>query len=164
MRPTVDLPISDRAVKTDDPKTLERVVNREVMPFLSRARKGLNARSIDRPDPVTSDGAGTYAVAWTSDTLPQDAHWGLEAHIEGYSATVWARYVLVAGYKSTAGTIAATFPQAFAQTYESAAACDARFSIDATNRVITLDVRDDAVAAVQWTVVVHTSEGLPVQT
>jgi hypothetical protein len=164
MRPTVDIAISDRAVKTDDAKTLERVVNKELVPFASRARKGLNARGIDRTDPVTSDGAGTYAIAWTSDTFPQDAHWGLEAHIEGYSATVWARYVLVAGYKSTSGTIAATFPQAFEQIYESAAACDARYTIDATNRVITLDVRDDAVAALQWTVVVYTSEGLPVQT
>ncbi len=164
MRPTVDLAVSDRSVKTDDPKVLERVVNREIIPFNAKARKGLNARSIDRPDPVTSDGAGTYYVAWTSDTFPQDAHWGLEAHIEGYSATVWARYVLVGGFKSTSGTIAATFPQAFEQIYESAIACDARFSIDSTNRVITLDVRDDAVAALQWTVVVYTSEGLPVQT
>lgn len=161
MRPTVDTAISERSVDTADKRKLETVVNKELLPFARKGRRGLNARSIDRSEPITSDAAGTYAVAWTSDTLPQDCHWGLEAHIEGYSATVWARYVLVAGFKSTSGTIAATFPQAFAQTYESAAACDARFSIDATNRVITLDVRDDAVVAMQWSVVVYTDEGLP---
>jgi len=164
MRPTVDLAISDRAVKTDDAKTLERVVNKELVPFASRARKGLNAKSIDRPDPITSDGAGTYAVAWTSDTFPQDGSWQLEADIEAFSATVWASYKLVASYHSVSGTIAVAFPQAFERTYESAAACDARYTIDATNRVITLDVRDDAVAACQFTCVVTTHEGLPVQT
>lgn len=156
MRLTVEQAVSDRAVKKDD---LETVVNKEILPLTRQARKGLNARGIERPDPVDSDGAGTYSTLWTSAALPNDCMQTIEAHVQGAGATVRARYTLTQAVTSIGGTVAAAGATGY-DDYESAAACDARITVDTVNRVVTVDARDAATEAMRWTCVVYTAEGL----
>lgn len=157
LRPAVAQSLSQQDVPTEDAERLRHAVNKEIRPVLQQARKSLNALNAEPISPaVTTDGAGTYAVLWTSGEMPQDGKWAIHSHVEGDSATVYAGYKVHQYFRSLAGTITAVSPLAVDSMVESAAACDVRFSIDSTNRVITLDARDDAAAAMTWQGSVYT--------
>lgn len=157
MRLTAAQTVSQLPVKPTV-EQLERYANKETRPLLEQLRAGVNARGIERPAPVVSDGAGTFVTLWTSDVLPQECLWTVEAHVDGSGATVRARYVLQQSAESVAGVVAAVGLQNY-DDYESAAACDARISVDAVNRVVTVEARDAATEVMQWTAVVYVAEG-----
>lgn len=159
MRPTVSTSVSDLSVKTDDKTQLEYFVNRELRPALKEVRIGLNAIGTERPPVVASDGAGTYVTIWTSAALPNDGAWLVQAYVAGVGLTQRAAYWTAQAFVSVGGTCSMPGTQAFSFTYESNAACDALFSVDAPNRVAILKVRDAGTEAMTWTAVVRTHEG-----
>lgn len=125
-------------------------VNREARVLLEQLRRAVNSLNPEPITPVTSDGAGTYITVWTSGLVPRDGVFALKADVQGDSATVYAAYRIHQTFRSLAGVITATSALAFDSIQESAAGCDVRYNIDATNSVITLDVRDDAAVAMTW--------------
>lgn len=141
---------------------LEGEYNKGTKPLLEQLRTAANAVGRERAT-GTSDGAGTWLVLWTSDTLPQDCIWDVEARVAGVAtaSSKRATYRLIQSVISVAGTIAAFGATTVIHTNENAAACDARITVDVANRVVTVDARDDAVTAMYWTTVVETTEGLP---
>lgn len=140
---------------------LEQNYNRETKPLLEQLRTAANAISRERLT-GTSDGAGTYLVLWTSQELPQDCEWTILARVSGVGGSNRSSYWLVQSVTSIAGTVSAFGPTTVLHSQENAVGADARFTVDAVNRVVTVDARDDAVTAMYWTVVVETGpEGLP---
>lgn len=160
MRPTVATAVADRPVATGEAVALEAFVNRELRPWMKESRRGLNARGIERPEPVVSDGAGTYAVLWTSPELPEDCTWTIEADVAGVGGAERAAYRMLQTVTSIASTVAALGASTLVHGVETAAACAARIQVDAVNRVVTVEARDDGLTAMQWTAVVQTHEGL----
>lgn len=152
MRLAVTQGVSARA-PTLDQKSLEafrRYINDEVRTLLDQLRRSANSLNAEPIAATVSDGAGTYLVVWTSGVAPLDGTFTLKADVQGDSATVYASYGISQEFRSLAGTISAVAPMAFDRIQESAAGCDARYTIDSTNRVITLDVCDNAVVAMTW--------------
>lgn len=160
MRLTVLTALAEGAIKTSDAGALEAFVNRELRPWMGEARRGLNARGIERPVPVVSDGAGTYAVLWTSPELPSDCTWTVEADVAGVGGAERAAYRMLQTVTSIGGLVAALGAPTLVHGVETAAACAARIQVDAVNRWVTVEARDDAATAMQWTAVVQTHEGL----
>lgn len=157
LRNAISQGLSQLDVQTKDAAQLQHAVNKEIRPVLREARKSLNALNAEPISPsVTTDGAGTYAVLWTSGEMPQDAIWEIRAHVSGNSASSGASYSLLGVFQSVSGVCSQVFPDAFEHSYESAAACDVRLSIDPTNRIITVDARDDGATAMSWTGMVYT--------
>jgi hypothetical protein len=143
-------------VDTGNPEALKSWATKEVRTLHEQSRKAVNALN---PEPIvtgTSDGAGTYLTIWTSEVLPQDGKLAITARVEGDSATVYASYELTETYRSVAGVCSVALPGFFEYLQESAAGCDARLNLDTVNRVVTVDVRDDAVVAMTWTGTVQT--------
>jgi hypothetical protein len=156
MRLTAETAVSDLAVSE---AKLESWANKETRPLLRQLRTAANAKGIERAT-ATSDGAGTYITAWTSPELPSDCGWTVTADVTGVGGTVRANYRITQDVSSTAGTVAALAPNLLELYVESDAACDARITVDAVNRVVTVDVRDEATTPMSWTVIVSTGEGL----
>jgi hypothetical protein len=156
VRLTASKPVSQRAVSKDQ---METWLNLEARPLLDQLRTGANAVGIERPVPVVSDGAGTYVVIWTSDVLPAECAWEVEARVAGVGGAQRATYRLVQTVTSIASVVAALGATTTVHAQETAAACDARIVVDAANRVVTVEARDDAATAMAWTVVVTTHEG-----
>ena len=157
MRLAVSQGVSQLAPDPENKESLRAWLQKEARDLFLQLRRGMNALNPEPiSPPVVSDGAGTYSVLWTSGEMPQDAVWTVVADINGTSATVRASYQLRGAFASVAGVCSQIFPTAFDHLYESAAACDARFTVDTTNRVITVDARDDAVVAMTWTGTVYT--------
>lgn len=157
MRLAVSQGISSLPPETEKPESLRHWVVKEARELLSQLRRSVNGLNAEPINPaVVSDGAGTYSVLWTSGEMPQDAVWTVVADINGTSATVRASYQMRGVFASVAGTCSQLLPTAFDHIYESAAGCDCRFTVDTTNRVITVDARDDAVVAMTWTGTVYT--------
>jgi hypothetical protein len=157
VRLAVSQGISSLPPETEKPESLRHWVVKEARELLSQLRRsvnGLNAEPINPP--VVSDGAGTYSVLWTSGEMPQEAVWEIRAHIVGASTTIQASYSLVCVVQSAAGVCSKVMPEAFDHAHESAVACDARVTVDATNRVVTIEARDDAAVAMTWTGTVYT--------
>lgn len=155
MRLTVEQAVADRAVEEKD---LATAVNKEILPLLRQLRTGANAVGRERPTPVTSDGAGTYVVTWTSDVLPSEAVWEVEARVAGVGGAQRATYRLIQTVTSIAGVVAALGATTTVHAQETAAACDARVTVDAVNRVVTVEARDDAATAMYWVTTVDTHE------
>jgi hypothetical protein len=150
VRLAVSQGISSLPPETEKPESLRHWVVKEARELLSQLRRSVNGLNAEPIPPQSSDGAGTYLAIWTSGEAPQDGGWTLTAEIQGDSATVYASYEVSQSFRSLAGTISAVSALAFDRLQESAAGCDARYTIDSTNRVITLDVRDDAAVAMSW--------------
>lgn len=138
---TVATPVSERSVEQDG---VLFWINKEAAPALRSARAALNFATVSR-DTVTTDGAGTYAELWRSEALPTDGCWLVYADVVGVTTTGTAQraaYFLRAAFESTAGTVAQVGATA-SDAFESTAAINARFAVDATNRQVYLEARDD---------------------
>jgi hypothetical protein len=148
-------------VRTDDPQALERFVNTELRPVLEQLRRATNALNPEPTSPsVVSDGAGTYSTLWTSAELPQEAVWQLEARVCGCGATERASYLIVTTIQSIAGVVSPLGATSIVHEAESAVACNARFSYDATLRTVIVEACDAATEAMTWTSVVQTFESV----
>lgn len=162
MRIAVTQAISQQDVQTDQPEKLRHCVNKELRASMREVRKSVNALNAEPIYPaVVSDGAGTFAVLWTSAEMPQDGVWIVQATVVGIGATQRAAYQLTRGFYSTAGTCASLTAAAILLQGETAVGCDARFVLDTVNRVVTVEARDDAAEAMNWTGTVQTFEAVP---
>ncbi len=96
----------------------------------------------------TSDGLGTWLTLW-SGTVPRDASVAVRAQVVGRGTTGGAVYELSAGAQDFAGT-ASLISGGIAITValEDNAAMDSRWTL--TGSVLALQVRDDAVQAMNW--------------
>lgn len=162
LRVAVSQGISQLDVQTKDAAQLQHAVNKEIRPALREARKSLNALNAERIDPaVSSDGAGTFTTIWTSGEMPQDGVWVVHATVVGIGATQRAAYQMSRAVYSTAGVCSSLTAAAMHLQGETAVGCDARFVLDTTNRVVTVEARDDAAEAMSWTGTVQTFEVIP---
>jgi hypothetical protein len=156
---TVQRGVSERPV---DDKSVVDWANQEASVLLRQIRSALNAR-IQAAGSAATDGAGTYAALWVSEAMPTDGTWLIEARAVGVTTSGTAQraaYLLSAAFQSTAGVCA----QVGATTttgYESAAGCDARLTLDAAARTVTLEARDNATSPMNYTGVVWVQEALP---
>lgn len=156
-RTTAETPVSDLPVRAE---VLEPWANREVQPLLRQLRKGANAKSVERPDPVFSDGAGTYVTLWTSPELPQDGLWTLVAEVNGVGGSARASYLMVTSIQSIAGVVTPLGLTTVVHQNETHTACDARFAYDATLRTVKVEACDEAATEMLWSLVIQTSQGL----
>ena len=143
-------------------KNLVDWVNQEASVLLRQIRTALNAR-VQATGSAATDGAGTYAKLWESEAMPTDGTWLLEARAVGVTtsgAAQRAAYLLSAAVESTAGTCA-QIGATTSTAYESAAACDARFRVDATARTVIFEARDNATSPMTYTGVVWVFEAVP---
>lgn len=96
--------------------------------------------------------------------MPTNGVWGVAASVVGVTtsgAAQGAFYEVKIGVQSTAGVVAAISVGSFLSlAIESAAAINARFTVDAAARTVSLEARDDAVSPMRWTAVVQLSEAL----
>lgn len=159
MKLTAPFALSSRPIEQNG---LLFFINREATVLLRQLRTFANALGTE-VNSADSLGAGAYVRVWTSDALPTDAAWTITANVVGVStsgAAQRASYGLAGLFESTAGTISQIGATTSLWTIESAAACNARFGVDATNRVIYVEARDDAVSPMRWTAVTAINEGL----
>lgn len=103
MKQTVAQGVSQRAVRDGD---FETWANKEVLPFLKEARRGLNAKYVERVS-YTTAGTGTAETLWTSDELPTGALITIEATVVAFSPSGPEAYALgdVATFYNPAGTV-----------------------------------------------------------
>lgn len=138
MKTTVPAAVSSRPVKKDD---VEFWANKEVVPLLSQARTALNAEYV-APFSVQTDGDGNYVTAWTSDPMPTDSTWLIEARLVANGpAGIIARQVFFRG----SGNAAAFGPMAtdFSSVYDPSVT--AQFI--ASGQSVALQVKDDGITA-----------------
>ena len=159
MKLSVEQAIAERPVSPTEAATIGLWVNRQLIPLIKEIRAVLNMRGVEKAS-VTTTALGAYARLWTSVALPTDCTWSVEAYVVGTgpaSGSQHASYVLTAGFSSTAGTVAQIGATTTTAT-ESDAAIDARFAVDAPNRQIYLEARDDGVALMSFAAVLATTE------
>lgn len=159
MKLTVSYPVSDRSVEE---KEIPTWVNQEARRVLQQGRAALNLTYRARGEAETA-GTGAYTRIWTSPVLPTSGCWDLTARIAAVSisgAAQRASYHLIRTYESTAGTCAAVGAASTAHSAESAAAIDARFGVDTTNRVVYVEGRDDGTSPMRFVAVVELNEAM----
>lgn len=94
-------------------------------------------------------GAGAYITLWSA-TIPRDTSWHLETLIIGRGVTGGAIYEIAIGVQNFAGAVTVIGgAQNVTVQLEDNAAMDATFALTAD--VLSLQVRDDAVQAMNWT-------------
>lgn len=160
MKRTVAFPVSPKPVSEKD---LETWVNGEALKLLRELREAANWIGRERPDPVDTLGDGAWTAVWTSPELPTNCVWQVKGNVVGISTSGVAQrysYLRIAAFESTSGTVAQIGTTSTSATHESAAAGDARFTVDTSARTISYEVRDDAVSPTRWTCVVSINEGL----
>lgn len=135
--------------------------NEELLPLLRQLRNAVNASAVERST-VTTGGAGAYARLWTSPPMPTDSTWHIEALVSGTDSAAGgsqhAGYALAATVGSTAGAVAQVGATTTIAAHESAAGIDARFGVDAAERVVYLEARDAGAAPMDFVAVTQTSE------
>jgi hypothetical protein len=160
VRLAVSQGISSLPPETEKPESLRHWVVKEARELLSQLRRSVNGLNAEPINPaVVSDGAGTYSVLWTSGEMPQNAVWTIVADISGDSNVLLkaASYQMRGVFGSVTGTVSQLMPTAYDHIYETAAACDVRFTVDTANRVITVEACDDGVGLEMfWTGTVYT--------
>lgn len=159
MRLAVQHPVTSRSIKTDE---VDKFVNDELLKVLRPMRDAVNAIGPERHR-VSTDGAGTYARIWESSELPTSAIYTVTADVMGLGArghtAERAAYLLTAAF-SADGAVAQLGATTTVRSYESSAAIDARFGVDATARTVYVEVRDAGGGGVMdFTVVVTQTEG-----
>lgn len=157
MKATAPSALSERPV---DEKSLLEWVNRELIPLARQLRQAVNFETGERKT-ATTGGAGAYARVWTSEALPTDGTWLCIADVSAVTTSGTfqaAGYVLAATFRSSSGTVAQVGATSTLHSAESVAAIDARFGVDAANRQVYLEARDDAATAMTVTAVVRTLE------
>lgn len=161
MKLTAPVAISDRPVSKD---RLEDWANDEVIPLLKQIRQALNAQLRERPTSVVTAGGGAYTRLWTSDAMPTNAAWWVAADISAVStsgAFQAAGYLLTGLFRSSAGVVAAVGVPGPVVQSESAVLIDARFGVDAGNRKVYLEGRDDAASPMRFVTLVRLLEATP---
>lgn len=159
MTPAVSYPVHERLVDEGQERAW---INEEARQLLRQLREAVNATSPFRKTAVT-DGAGTYQRVWTSETLPTNAAWQVVAYVVLCAASGTfqaAGYTLAATFRSSAGTVAQVGATTSTHSAESAAAIDARFAVDAANRVVYLEARDDAASPMNVTATIQVVEAV----
>lgn len=163
MKLAAAFPVSDRAVPAEK-EDIGYWVNKEAIPLSKQVRTAINTLGREKISAVTS-GTGAYVRIWESDAtfLPSNACWTILARVSGISisgAAQRAGYGLAATFQSTSGAVAQVGTDSFLWANESVAAIDVRFGVDAPNRVVFIEARDDAVSPMRFTATVETLEGL----
>lgn len=157
MRPTIADGLPNSPV-TEKPEGVGRALNREILPVVRALREVANFRSKEKRSATTA-GAGAFTRVWTSDVLPTDATWLVMAWVAGTSAvaggTPFAGYLLAASFSSQAGVVSQIGATAVLVSQETDAAVDCRFAVDAVNRQVAVEARDNAVTAMSFTAVVE---------
>ncbi len=147
MRATVARPVSSRDVLRDE--QVRDWVNEEALPVLRQARAALNAESVVATA-ISTGGTGVYTAVVTSDAMPADSAWLVEARVLGRSATTRAAYVLRALVYNT-GVAAQQGATQVDYSEESAAAMDARIVV--SGQTVVVEVRDAGVDTTDWSAV-----------
>lgn len=137
-------PVSSRDIQDS---TLLPWAKREVIPVLRAIKTRADAAPVFVIDKTDSDGAGTYLTLW-SDVIPTGRRWTVVACVGGSADTVDAAYQIAGTFKNLAGTVSQIGTTTAVVSHESAAGCDAKF--DVTGTTISVQVRDDAAAAMTW--------------
>ncbi len=145
-----------------NPAQLAEYVNKELLPVVSQLREVANHSSSFRGSVVTSLGAGAYITLWTSEALPTDGVWAVEATVVGVSTSGSPQrgvYSIHGAIQSTAGAVA-LLSTPITDAMESSAGIDARLTADATNRTLVVEARDDATSPMRFQAVVKITEVL----
>lgn len=158
-RLTAAFPVSPKPV--EDGQQLP-FINDELLKLLPQLRTFANMLSWEKKTASTA-GAGAYVSLWTSEVMPSDAAWVITAWTDGISssgAAQQAGYVFAGTFVSVAGAVSQLGATSSLLSNESAAAIDAKFTVDAVGRTIAVQVRDDAASPMRFTGVIATLEGL----
>ena len=162
MKLTVERALPERPV-TAEVNALAAFVNVDGAKVWQQLRAAANMLSRSSGTADTA-GGGAYVTAWESDAMPTNATWRVTANVTGISISGTAQqasYLVTGTFISVAGAVSQLGATTSLSSHESAAACDARFAVDATARTVAVEVRDDAASPMRWTVVVETNEAQP---
>lgn len=129
--------------------------NREVIPVLREMRDALNLETVQRFR-VNTLATGLFANIWTSDAMPTDSAWLVEAKVIARAISGTAQrctYIRRGLFYNESGTVTQQGATDATYTNESAAGCDVRLQV--SGQTIVLDVQDDGASQFQWVALVR---------
>ena len=154
---TVPRGVSPRYVK---PKELEVWANREVIPLLGQLRGVANYRTTQKFYTTTA-GDGAWTTVWQSEQMGRNQVWALEASLVGTGGTQrWGANVTGGAEASSAGVVT-ILGSNVTPAFETASTISAQVIVDAINRAVLLQVRDNGAEAMTFTAVVSILECAP---
>lgn len=128
-----------------------RSSDEELSRLTGQMRGAMNARYSAGPFTLTTAATATLATIWTSDDIPTNAAWEVDALVVGISSDGLqaARYHLSALFRrASGGSIAQVGATSAVVSIEDAAGFNAAFTT--SGNAVLLQVRDDGVSTMNW--------------
>lgn len=92
------------SVELSDQDKLLPWANKEAIPVFRQMRTALNAQYVGEATAATA-GDAAWTTVWTSDPIPTNSVWLIEARGAGFGVGVYGAFIVHATYYNNAGTV-----------------------------------------------------------